>query len=127
MDNLLLPWMVEIGLVSWRTVKFGGRPPLPSELLASFVIFGGFSIIPNRKIGTTMGWGIVVASALNLLPSIVSGPSSKTNRNPFGAALGIDPSLTPGAKPIPQEQIKGLQQYIGESQPGGGGGQVHQF
>lgn len=70
-----VPWMVEIGIITWRSVKKEKRPPLPSEILASFIVFGAFSLIPNDRIASLMSWGIVIASALNILPSIVSGPT----------------------------------------------------
>ncbi len=67
MNDLTLPWMAELGIMGWRTISKEKRPPLPSELLATFVIFGGFSLIPNQRLRSTLGWGIVVASLLNLL------------------------------------------------------------
>ncbi len=67
MNSLSIPWMAEIGLISWRTVSKEKRPPLPSELLATFVIFGAFSLVSvsQPEIGSVLGWGIVVATLLN--------------------------------------------------------------
>jgi len=68
MNTVAWPWMAEIGIMSWRSVVKDKRPPLPSELLATFVIFGAFSLVSIRqpKIGSALGWGIVIATGLNL-------------------------------------------------------------
>jgi hypothetical protein len=74
MDSLTLPWMVEIGLISYRDYQANKRPPLPSEVLSTFVIFGFFTIISvaEPKLGAALGWGIVIATALNVMPGVSS-------------------------------------------------------
>lgn len=68
MDNILLPWATEVGLIAWRTVRNDKRPPYPSELLATFVVFGAFGLVSakNPAVGSLLGWGIVVATFLKL-------------------------------------------------------------
>lgn len=65
--NVVFPWVAEVVLISWRTVRRDKRPPLPSELLATFVVFGTASVIGTKypEFATTFGWGIVIATALN--------------------------------------------------------------
>lgn len=78
MPSITAPWLAELVLISYRSVRQEKRPPLPAELLASFVIFGTFSLIGNSqpRIAAVLGWGIVVATALNLAPEVVA-PKSK--------------------------------------------------
>ena len=47
------------------------RPPLPSELLASFVAFGLFAAIAdkNATVGNLLGWGIVLATFMAMAGS----------------------------------------------------------
>lgn len=83
MTSILLPWFVEVGLISWRTVRRDARAPLPSELLATAVIFGTFSVVGNSypQLGATLGWGMVIATALNLTPETVA-PRSGNRTSP---------------------------------------------
>jgi hypothetical protein len=95
MNPVLFPWIAEIGLMTYRSmtgqrfaltrnapgvtgpfalgvVKSTGpkRPPLPSELIATYVVFGGASMLgessnPNtRRIGSLIAWGLVLATGL---------------------------------------------------------------
>jgi hypothetical protein len=94
MNPILLPWLAEIGIITYRDMtgqrftvtRQGGsgafglsvqrstgpkRPPLPSELLATFIIFGTYSVIANgegqrARIGSLLGWGTVLATVLML-------------------------------------------------------------
>lgn len=105
MNPVIIPWTIEIGLISWRTLSgkrtsavpfspfpastgisgptgskgFVGtgpkRPPLPSEILATFIAFGVFAVIADsgdqgRRIGGLLGWGIVLATFLNLATTL---------------------------------------------------------
>lgn len=100
MTPIVLPWLVEIALITWRSMTgthfqimagqqnidpatgkpmgpklpgkvFGAvqgvkRPPLPSELLATFVAFGAYAAIAekNAQIGRLLAWGTVLATGL---------------------------------------------------------------
>lgn len=62
-------WLVEVGIISVRDLAGPKRPPLPSELLATFVIFGGLGAISGsstaRQPAAAVAWGIVVATLLS--------------------------------------------------------------
>jgi hypothetical protein len=89
MDNLAWPWMVEIGFISYRDFAQKKRPPLPSEFLATFVVFGGLTLVSraNARVASLLGWGFVVATALNVfnpkptsLSDLVKPVSSSTSQ-----------------------------------------------
>lgn len=67
MNGVAVPWIAEVVLLSWRSAKRNKRPPLPSELLATFVVFGTISLAngPIQRPATAFGWGVVVATFLN--------------------------------------------------------------
>lgn len=70
MNPVLLPWFVEIGFISIRSLSSQHRPPLPSELLASAVIFGALGAIagsgPQAATPAALtAWGLVIATALS--------------------------------------------------------------
>lgn len=69
MGPVMLAWMVEIGVISVRDFVAVKRPPLPSELLATFVVFGGLGVVSEsptfRGAAGTTAWGIVVATLLS--------------------------------------------------------------
>ena len=90
-------WLAEVVLITYRSARQGGAKdnpiahvPLPSEYVASFIIYGGLSFIPGRgaPVATAFGWGVVVATLLNLWdpatignkggPAVKGGPSTKT-------------------------------------------------
>jgi hypothetical protein len=74
-------WLAEIVVITYRSARqteAGNNPvganrpiahvPLPSEYVASFIIYGALSFVPGRgaPVATAIGWGIVVATVLNL-------------------------------------------------------------
>lgn len=94
-NPVLVPWLAEIGIISWRTFTGNGttvvkstkagagafsyelaprknpvaRPPLPSEILSTIIVFGTYSVIANGggsrpQIGAMLGWGTFLATAL---------------------------------------------------------------
>jgi len=76
MNTLLAAWVAETVLITYRGAKQGGTKnnpvahlPLPSEYIASFVVFGGLSLVPGpngQRVAGLFGWGVVVATFLNL-------------------------------------------------------------
>lgn len=77
MNSLFGAFIVELGLVTFRTVRNGGivtpttapiPAPLPSLYTSAILIYGGLALIPGRgaPLAGLIGWGFVVATALNL-------------------------------------------------------------
>lgn len=81
MDSVALPALAEVVLVTARSVKRDDRPPLPSEIVSVFVIFGAASLLGawDQRLGSVFGWGIVVATALNVMPFVASGGPTGVN------------------------------------------------
>lgn len=116
MNGLALAWMAEVGLMTYRIVHTGrpdeaggGRVPWPADYIATFVVFGGLSLVGELgagwdQVATVAGWGLVLATVLNLVdptkappyylarPGTPSqaAPSSAQGRpaNPLTTALG---------------------------------------
>lgn len=67
MNGLGAAWAVEIGIITVRDLSGSHRPPLPHELLSSFVVFGALSVlaIPAPGPAAAVGWGLVVATFLS--------------------------------------------------------------
>lgn len=100
MNGIVLPWLAEIGVLTWRVISGQKRPPLPSELLASFVIFGGFSLIPDERLRNVLAWGTVIATAFNAFNS------NQLLLHPFNPAapaqvLGTPAGSYPAGQPVP--------------------------
>ena len=107
MNPVVIPWLAEIGIMTYRSLsgeyfsvtkgngfslqvkKTSGpkRPPLPSELLATFVIFGTYSVVGDssnpqtRRIGALLAWGTVLATFLMLTSggTTTNSPPSSTS------------------------------------------------
>lgn len=71
---LIYPAIAEIGLITYRDVKSGtnvnnpvAHLPMPSQYLSVAVVYGILAVIPDKysRITALMGWGFVVATALN--------------------------------------------------------------
>lgn len=123
MNPIVTPWIAEVVILSVRSVRRDKRPPLPSEFAATFVIFGGASLIAGKfqQPAVLFSWGIVIASLFNLFDidgrlrmqgqafSYTSkGPQPLTGRseggrpiNPTypGEAPGWHPPMAPGYVP----------------------------
>lgn len=68
MRSLLLAALVEAGIITWRDLSKQKVLPLPSDYVAVAVFYGGLSLLPESAAGFTslVGWGIVLATWLNL-------------------------------------------------------------
>jgi hypothetical protein len=73
--GLLSAWIAEMVLIAYRGAKNGTTATnpiphlsLPSEYASTFIIFGGLAFIPGegQKVATAFGWGIVIATLMNL-------------------------------------------------------------
>ena len=79
MSGLALAWIAEAGLMTWRIVHTGrpadaggGRVPWPADYVATFVVFGGLSLVAEigpgwDQVAAVTGWGLVLATILNLV------------------------------------------------------------
>jgi hypothetical protein len=69
---LTAAWIAEIVVIAWRDWVGKGASgdkhlPWPSELLATFILFGALSLAPEGEWGTAaaaLGWGFVAATFL---------------------------------------------------------------
>lgn len=84
--------LAELALITYRDLTKAPTPPnhvpLPSEYLAAVGIFGLLSLFGSseggQKFAGTVAWGLVIATALQVLPTgpgstnTATAPSSKT-------------------------------------------------
>jgi hypothetical protein len=104
MTGLLTAWLAEMVLIAYRGAKNGttaNNPiphlSLPSEYASTFIIYGALAFIPGegQKVAGAIGWGLVVATALNLwTPGSSVTKYQTTAPNQQGAAPGG--SVVPG-------------------------------
>lgn len=77
MSSLLLAFMVELGLITFRSVTQGGdkvpdrapiAAPLPSLYTSAIIIYGSLALVPRSAdpVPGMIGWGLVVATLLNI-------------------------------------------------------------
>ena len=92
---LLYPALAEVALITYRDVKAGSNVknpiahlPVPSQYVSVLAVFGGLSLLPSSadRLGALVGWGFVVATALNVFT-----PGGRT----IGAATGTKPTVLP--------------------------------
>jgi hypothetical protein len=92
MSALITALVAELGIITWRDLHQQKIFPPPSDYAAAAIIFSIFGLVGewNARVATTLGWGIVLATFLELWD-----PSSPTNVSGApGAATG-----TPGYNP----------------------------
>lgn len=89
MNPILLPWGIELGLITWRDLRTTKHLPAPSEFLAVSAIFGALAMVPQDsdwgKLANLFGWGLVVATLLE-----------GGNKNSKFYTLLVNPTNTPG-------------------------------
>ena len=89
MPSILLAFMAELGIITYRDLS-GHDPsrtiaglPLPADYLAAVAIFGALGLVPKdspaAKVAGLFGWGIVIATYLNVLPGV---PKKGATANP---------------------------------------------
>lgn len=125
MNGLFAAWVAETVLISWRSFTQNRRPPLPSEMVAAFVVFGTLGLIADnptaRPPAVALGWGLVIATAFRLGPAdfnraaagIGGSSPAASSRNPTGPARTpagseltdrvpsfLQPPRTTGARPV---------------------------
>ena len=67
---LLAAFVVEIGLITWRGFKCAGNHlPPPADYTGAVLIYGALGLASKTQaanVAGLIGWGFVVATALNL-------------------------------------------------------------
>lgn len=98
MNSMIVPWLAEVVIISWKDVagsnKFGvgkapataagAHPPAPSELLATFIIFGSLSLAQGtqwQRPATLFAWGLVLATFMNFVDPTFSNKLNCTGND----------------------------------------------
>jgi hypothetical protein len=85
--GLVTAWLCEVVVITYRDTKKGSNMgtaqvslPLPSAYASSFLIFGGLGLLPASAstFASLVGWGIVLATALNLWAPLTPGQKAPT-------------------------------------------------
>jgi hypothetical protein len=97
--GLLTAWLMEVVLVTYRAVKQTtdlpvAHLPLPSTYVSTMIVYGTLGLLPGEAAGAAslMGWGLVVATLLNLW-----NPGGATLKGQAAAASTKQPTATPTA------------------------------
>lgn len=84
MNPIHLAWLSEVALITWRSVKNNQRPPIPSELLATFIAFGSLELLGNseswNKAAGVTAWGLVIATFMNVVDPLTGKPGKPKSR-----------------------------------------------
>lgn len=114
MNSVILPWLVEVGIITYRDFKKGspdnvGGLPLPADYFATFVIFGALSLFTGgaEKPATLAAWGYVIATFLNLFDPTLNKTSSGTQAAPNTASAGTPIPPATVARPPTASNIGG--------------------
>jgi hypothetical protein len=110
MGAVLFAWLVEVGIITWRdlTGKAPGNTvnglPLPADYLATFIIFGALGFVPKDNVGAsraaaTAAWAFVVATYLNVAPSIVNPTGTQATTAQSSANSSTSSSTTSTISP----------------------------
>ena len=93
MSSLLAAFFTQLVIVSYRDFSGGlevpGRAPiglpLPADYTAPIIVYGALALFPDsaKPVAGMIGWGLVVATLLNLW-----NPSGQVNKSAAGLAVG---------------------------------------
>jgi hypothetical protein len=122
-NPVFLAWGAEIGVITVRDLAGQRRLPLPSELLATFVVFGGLSVIAGnptaRPAANATAWGLVLATLIVAYAPLEEGGLASKLLAPVGDFLaGKGPTSQPGQNATAAQQ---LAQYRGPAPTVGSG------
>lgn len=90
MTGLFAAFMIEVGLITYRSVTQGGtktptaaplKAPLPSMYTSAIFVYGGLALLPKSiaPIPALLGWGFVVATFLNVYTPGSANAGSASN------------------------------------------------
>lgn len=104
MNPALAAWAVEIGLITINDLGRNRRLPLPSEFLATFIVFGALTAIGGnptaRRPAGLVAWGLVIATAIGGYEKW-SNPQGNPSLDAFGTVANF---LSGGSATAPKPQ-----------------------
>jgi len=92
---LLYPILAEVALITYRNIKNGSNVqnpiphvPIPSQYVSVVLVYGGLALLPSSfdRLSALMGWGLVIATALNVFTP---------GGNVIQATTGTKPTVLP--------------------------------
>lgn len=94
-NGTTIAWAAEVGVIAWRDWRNSKRLPYPSEVLATFLIFGLLSLLPDSTdpLGPLLGAGIVIATVLKAFDPTKIGVPAFASGGPSLAANTAGPSV----------------------------------
>lgn len=109
----MLAWGAEVGIIAIRDLVGPRRLPLPSELLATFIVFGGLSVLSEsstfKGAANATAWGLVLATVLSSKVDVLAPIGDFLSGSTPGETVHSDPSKTLGpalGTPAATGQIK---------------------
>lgn len=122
MNLVLAAWTVEAGLISVRDLAQYKRLPLPSEFLATFIVFGALAALggtsSGRRPAGAVAWGLVIATAINGAETW-SKPGGGNATVPLFGVIGDFLAPAPGTAPA----ASGASGSVGAAASGAGASQ----
>lgn len=89
MGGLMLAFLAEVGIITYRdiagseanrTAHTVAGLPLPADYMAAILAYGVLGAVPPSsgayKVSSLLGWGIVLATLMNVLPGTPKGGAS---------------------------------------------------
>jgi hypothetical protein len=84
MSSLTAAFLAELVIITYRNIKQGNTAkyplpmPLPADYAAGIIVYGGLGIFAHvsddaAKLAGLVGWGLVVATAMNLFAKTSTG------------------------------------------------------
>lgn len=110
MSGVLLAWLIEAGIITWRDItkkRTVGGLPVPGDYLATFVVFGTLAAIAQTQNGqrfaVVTAWGFVVATALDVIdPTFTAGIGNALGGKATQAASGAAAVVSPPGSNVGQ-------------------------
>ena len=103
--GVLSAWIAEIVILTYRAAKNQGTIaglPLPSEYAASFIYYGGLSLVRGGsgpgKVATGLAWGMTIATYLQLYknPTGLGGKASSSTQSSSTSPAPAQTGVTTG-------------------------------
>jgi hypothetical protein len=108
MGGVMLAWMAEVGIITFRNTRSGSKQnigglPLPSVYLSSVVVYGALGVLgrSQAQVANLAAWGLTLATYMNY----VDLANNKVGKSKVTAATTPPPS--PGQKVGTTTQLGG--------------------